>query len=268
MNPALLLLRLELTQIVRNRTVLALFVFFPLIGLILPSLTVLLASRMVVQGTSGTDPLLSPLYQMAQSFATLGQLDLVEAARWLLLRLTANYYLAMPALMVPITAAFAVAGERQRRTLEPLLATPLSDRAFCLGKLLASVLPAVSTSAAAAVLGAVLAALFVHADHGVWLWPDAPWWWALALLMPLLGLLVAQACLWVSVRARDTQAASQISVLVVTPLLLLVMSVIGPRLVLDALAVWWGAAALLLVNLALWPWVLGSFRRSGALARD
>lgn len=268
MNAVGLLLRLELALIRRNRTVLTLFVFFPLLGMVLPSATVLLASKMVVVAASGDDPLLSPLYQMAQSVAAMSGLDLTAAARWLLLRLTANYYLMMPALMVPITASFAVAGERQQRTLEPLLATPLSDRAFCLGKLLSSVLPAVSMSWLAAMVGALLAAVLVYADHGLWLWPDGPWWLALGVLTPLLGLLVAQACLWVSVRARDTQAASQISVLVVTPILVLVMSVLGPRLVLDSGAIGWGALALVAVNALLWPLLRRQFQRTGALGRD
>lgn len=259
------LLRLEWLLTVRNRQVLPLFVLFPLIGLALPSLLVLSASKLLAKAATGNDALLGGLMTMVKSLATIGEIDLTEAMRQILLRVSASYYVMMPGIMVPITAAFAVVGERQRRTLEPLLATPLGDLEFCLGKLGACLIPAVLATWVAAAGGAVVAALVVHADHGVWMWPDQLWWLAVLLLTPVLALAVALVCLAVSIRAGDSQSASQTSALVVMPVLLLGMSLAGPVLVMSPLAVVVAALILLAVDVLLLYAVARMFRRTGVL---
>src|SRR5215470_2862151 len=53
------------------------------------------------------------------------------------------YMLGIPALVPTLIAAYAVAGERDQGTLEPVLTTPVRREEFLLGKALASLLPTV-----------------------------------------------------------------------------------------------------------------------------
>jgi ABC-2 type transport system permease protein len=55
-------------------------------------------------------------------------------------------YQLLPAILASMIAADAFAGERERRTLETLLATPLSENAIFIGKTLASVTFALTVS--------------------------------------------------------------------------------------------------------------------------
>lgn len=260
------LLRLEWLLTVRNRQVLPLYIVFPLIGLALPSLLILLSSKMLLWAQRGDLPGMSSVLLMVKSLASMAQVDLAEAMRQLLLRSSAAYYVLVPTLILPITATFAVVGERQRGTLEAVLATPLSDRRYCLGKLLATWLPAVLLSWLAAFGGAALAALLVHADHGIWMLPDAVWLHGVLMLTPLLALLVALCCLWVSVRARDAQAAVQLCALVLMPVLLLVLSLPGPRMLMNSTVILWTSLLLLVLDLLLLWRVLRALARARLLA--
>ena len=66
-----------------------------------------------------------------------------------LLRATAGMFLLMPIAIASTAAAFSIVGEKQQRTLEPILATPITDRQLLLGKLLASAGPTILVTWAA-----------------------------------------------------------------------------------------------------------------------
>ena len=106
------IVRKELREYRRHGSVVVATAIFPLIFLIQPLFVVFLAS-----GTSA---------------ATLGQ--------WHLLL----YMLAIPVLAPVALAAYAVAGERQQGSLEPILGTPIPREEFLLGKALAALVPAVA----------------------------------------------------------------------------------------------------------------------------
>ncbi len=75
------------------------------------------------------------------------------------------YMLGIPALVPAALAAYAVVGERQQGTLEPLLTTPLRREEFLLGKALASLIPSLAISYI--VYAAVLVAVEVLAARAV-----------------------------------------------------------------------------------------------------
>ncbi len=53
------------------------------------------------------------------------------------------YFLLLPTIIPLAIAVYSIVGEKDQATLEPLLATPISDLELFLGKALASVIPAV-----------------------------------------------------------------------------------------------------------------------------
>jgi ABC-type Na+ efflux pump permease subunit len=155
------------------------------------------------------------------------------------------YLLAIPALVPATLAAFAVVGERQQGTLEPVLTTPVRREEFLLGKALAVLVPSIAISYAVYVFFLVCVELF--AQPGV-----AP---ALLQVPDLLAQLIftpllAGWSIWlgiaISTRASEIRVAQQFGILANLPSVavttLLAFNVIHPTL---ALAV--GGAVLLLV---------------------
>jgi len=125
-------------------------------------------------------------------------------------------------LMIPVNiAAYSIVGEKAARSLEPLLATPITTTELLAGKNLAATTPAVLATwlsfaiyaLGAKVLGTssrVLSAIF-----------DPMWLTAVFVAGPLLAILSVNFCLMVSSRVNDPRVAEQLSAAVMMPLLLL-----------------------------------------------
>ena len=71
--------------------------------------------------------------------------------------------LGIPILVPATLAAFAVAGERQQETLEPILESPISREEFLLGKAIAVFVPAVAISYLVFTLYILIIQLFADA---------------------------------------------------------------------------------------------------------
>ena len=115
-----------------------------------------------------------------------------------------------------ITAATAIAGEKERRTSEALLAAPITDTELFIGKALAAFLPGVVLGYLVQLLfGVLLLAIAAHEQVTVTVEPRVL---AVALLLvPLLTLLVAATGLIASARSNTLLSATQIAALVSLP---------------------------------------------------
>jgi ABC-type transport system involved in multi-copper enzyme maturation permease subunit len=119
------------------------------------------------------------------------------------------YMLGIPALVPAALAAYAVVGERQQGTLEPLLTTPLRREEFLLGKALASLIPSLAISYI--VYAAVLVAVEVLAARAV---AEALLQVPEILAQLVFTPLVASVSIWIgmaiSTRSNDPRTAQQL----------------------------------------------------------
>jgi ABC-type Na+ efflux pump permease subunit len=157
-----------------------------------------------------------------------GVLVAAVAKNWLPL------FLVMPIFLPILIAAQSIGGERERRTLEPLLATPISTAEIILGKSLAAVVPSILiTWTAAAVLCAGLD--FIAAGRmGTLPMPDARWLFGCLVLAPLLALFGNALAVVVSARVLDPRAAQNIAATTVLPLLGVVVGQLAGKFSLGA----------------------------------
>jgi ABC-2 type transport system permease protein len=118
------------------------------------------------------------------------------------------WFMMLPLVLAGGTAADSFAGERERHTLETLLATRLSDRDILLGKVLATVLYCVGITWSCALLGWI--ALNVTKGTNPWFMYTAA---VLALITAgtvLVSLLMTSVGVLVSLRASSVRAATQV----------------------------------------------------------
>jgi ABC-2 type transport system permease protein len=138
---------------------------------------------------------------------------LVEAT----IRNSVGLFLVMPIFLPVILASQSVAGEKERRTLEPLLATPVSARDLVLGKALAAVVPAMGITVVA------FAAFATGADIVAWpvlkrlALPDASFLFAVLVLAPLLSFFGTCMSVLISARVGDARLAQSLAGLLVMP---------------------------------------------------
>ena len=126
------------------------------------------------------------------------------------------YMLCIPAIVPAAVAAYAVVGERQQGTLEPVLTTPVRREEFLLGKALAALVPSV------AIAYAVYA--FFLACVGLWAQPavasallQAPDVLAQLFFTPLLAGWSIWVGIAISARASDFRVAQQLGILASLP---------------------------------------------------
>jgi len=175
------------------------------------------------------------------------------------------YMLSIPALVPVLLASYAVVGERQDGTLEPVLTTPISREELVLGKALAVFVPSIVI--AYLVFGAFLlvVALFAHPGvaPAIIRGPDV-------LVQVIFTPLVAGWSIWlgiaISTRVNDVRVAQQLSVLASLPTIALItllsLSVIHPS---AQLAILFGVV-LLIGNRLGWRLVSSLFDRERLIA--
>jgi ABC-type Na+ efflux pump permease subunit len=139
-----------------------------------------------------------------------------SASRQLAHRHELLYMLGIPALVPAFMAAYSVVGERQQGTLEPVLTTPISREELLLAKALAVLAPSVAVSYA--VYAVFLACVELFGRPGVA--PAivrAPDIIAQLIFTPLITVSSIWIAIAISTRSSDIRVAQQLSVLASLP---------------------------------------------------
>jgi ABC-2 type transport system permease protein len=123
--------------------------------------------------------------------------------------------------MIPITiAAYSIVGEKTTRSLEPLLATPISTVELLAGKTLAAVLPGIVATWACFLIFILLLPI-TGVSQAVRTYITGPTWLlAIAVIGPLMAVLAANFAVIISSRVNDPRVAEQFSAILLVPLLI------------------------------------------------
>jgi ABC-2 type transport system permease protein len=177
----------------------------------------------------------------------------------------------MFSLLVPIFAALSLAaqafvGEKQSKSLEPLLTTPITVPELLLGKVLTPLLLALLLMAATYLLHLVV--MLTLGEAGVWRTLFLPRTLMLYLLIgPLVSVTALLSAAIVSSRANDARSAQQLGGLIVLPLTGLFVAQLAGQFLVNTTALALTAAALLIVNLGLVWLGVRVFQRETILLR-
>jgi len=183
-----------------------------------------------------------------------------------------GYMLAPLFLMLPLTfscivGADSFVGERERKTLEALLNTPTSDGDLFLGKVLASVLPAIAISwLSFGVYTLVVNAAGWSMMGGPW-FPRPTWWPLILWVTPAVATLGMAATVLVSSRVNTFMEAYQLSELLMVLVLGLVVGQVSGVLVLNSGVMLTVGVLVWAVDVVLLRFSVGSLARQKLIAR-
>lgn len=142
------------------------------------------------------------------------------------------YMLLIPVIIPATLAAYSIAGEREQGTLEPLLTTPIRQQEFILGKATAVMIPSVFLSYAVFALFLLATWLFANPAVSSAVFHQGPILLALVLFAPLLAGWAVVVGMAVSVRASEIRVAQQLGTLGSFPplgvIVLLAVGVVHP----------------------------------------
>ena len=216
------LVRKDIREVLHMKMVVMPMIVVPLLLCILiPAVLTILGYTMGVAMINGVDMIEKaiPLYPVPESIQSLEVKILYIFLNYSFLPL----FMVIPVMVSSIITANSVVGEKERKTLETLLYTPITNREFIAAKLLGSFLPGYALT----VVGFLLYFLVVNGIslyfEGILLVRSLIWIPGILLFAPALSLLGLAVTLMVSVKAKTYMEAQQMSALIVLPLVLLIV---------------------------------------------
>lgn len=219
MNKIKTIIHKEWAEVFKNRMVLFTVIFLPLIMVALPLGTMAALNTWEGNASSTQGLSESDLAFFGEMCAGLSEMDCTQVYT---LNLFTLMLMILP-VVIPVTiAAYSIVGEKTSRSLEPLLATPITTEELVIGKVIAAVVPAVLATWLAYAIYLLGARLMVPANIFAYL-IEPMWLLAILVVSPLLTLLAVAVALMISSRTSDPRVAEQLSGLVVLPLLLLIV---------------------------------------------
>lgn len=180
-------------------------------------------------------------------------------------------FFAVMLVMIPVTAsmslaAYSVVGEKQARSLEPLLVTPITTFELLGAKVLGAFVPSMILTAAFFAIYVLAAALF--ARPGVaWVLLGPRTAGTVFILGPLAALAALQMAVCVSSRVNDARTAQQIGVFVILPIAGLLVGQLAGAIQLTVTLIAWITLGLLVINVALMRVAIALFDRETILTR-
>ena len=175
------------------------------------------------------------------------------------------YFMLLPAIIPLAIAVYSIVGEKEQTTLEPLLATPISDTELFLGKALASVIPAVLVNWIS--FGLFLGVTRLLVGRFLLQTLTLPWLASIFGLTPLLALFSVGVTMIVSSRASDARAAYQFSSLAILPGLVPLIVYSSMKTIVDMRLILLEAVLLVVAGAVVLYFAIKLFRREQILTR-
>ena len=258
-------IRKDLSVVLRSKAILLPLILLPVILLmIIPIVFGGIATVPFSEGDAAElESILPP--GMSEDFAGLtgGEMWMTYA----LVYMMAPLYLIIPLMVASVIAADSFVGERERKTLEALLHTPITNWELLVAKLLAGWLAAMAVALGGFVIYTIMANLVGYLVIGRLFFPTLMWVVIVLWVMPATAGLGLTTMVLVSIRVNTFQEAYQLGGAVVIPIIALMIGQISG-------VMYFSVGLTLLLGLVLWIvdgallWFgVKTFRRSELIAR-
>jgi ABC-2 type transport system permease protein len=176
-------------------------------------------------------------------------------------------FIIVPATLPTIIATYSIVGEKNNRSLEPLLATPTTDGELLAGKIFSSFIPSMGSTLLAFTLGAVLLDVILIPRTGFPLLPTPTWILSMLLLAPTACLMSVLACVLVSSKVSDVRAAQQLGGFVVMPVIVLMLGVLSGYIFLSPIMIFVIAGLYGILDIGLFYFAKAIFNRETILTK-
>lgn len=179
----------------------------------------------------------------------------------------APLFLLIPSISATVIGSSSFVGEKERRTIEGLLYTPITNRELVLGKILASLIPSIVISWTAFACYALLVNFYGRRVIEHVFFPTESWVVLLLAMVPLIAFLTVALVVAVSGRSTSSQSAQGTSFLVVMPVIMLTIGQSAGLLLFDVAAMWVASGVVLVINVLVFLAVARIFNRERILTK-
>lgn len=261
MNRIKAIIAKEWREVFKNKFVIFTVSFLPLMITALPLITLYFA------GGSDDFSGLSTADLPPQFMALCGDLSAGDCMLYYLVTQFILLFMMVPVIVPMTIASYSIVGEKTTRTLEPLLATPVSTIEILVGKGLAGVIPAVLATWGGYLVYAAGAHFMVGNPVVVSKLFDPLWMISIFLVGPLLSLFGVSISVMISSRVNDPRVAEQISGIFVLPVVGLFIGQMTGLILINEQFILWMAAVLAALDAVLFYFAVQVFQRETILSR-
>lgn len=256
-----IIIRKEWMEVFKNKMVLFTVIFLPLLLTVIP---------LVILGVMGEDAGLENMEaEMPQQFSAIcpeglggGECFQVYMASQFMIM-----FMIMP-LVIPATiSSYSIVGEKTTRSLEPLLATPITTGELLVGKGLAAAIPAVLATYVAFALFGIGSLIMIENPVVLRALFDSRWLLAVFVVGPLLALSAVAVSVIVSSRVNDPRVAEQVSMVIIVPVLAVFFGQLAGLFLISRVLVVISAVVLAAVDALLLYLAVRLFQRETILTR-
>jgi len=185
----------------------------------------------------------------------------------MMLNMVLMIFIIVPATLPTIIASYSIVGEKNNRSLEPLLATPTSDGELLAGKIFSSFIPSMGATLLAFLLGIIFLDILFIPHVGYAPLPTLTWLLCIFLIAPTACIMSVLACVIISSKVSDVRAAQQVGGFVVMPVVALMLAVISGFIFLSPLMIFVVAALYGLLDIGLFYFARAIFSRDSILEK-
>jgi ABC-2 type transport system permease protein len=261
MSRILALFGRELRELRLNRTFFQTMALFPVLMVGLPVVTIIFFSN-AVRGVITSTSIAGGIVSEAGSIKGSSTADILGAVVVICL----SFFLPVPMVLPMTIASYSVVGEKEKKSLEPLLVTPIKTSELLIGKALSAVVPTVLLCWSSFIALLIIMLFILNEDVlkviDLWVWAVMVLSWT-----PLLAVMTALTGIMLSSRAKDARAAQQTGSLMVLPLLLLVLGLAFGFIRINWAWCWGGISVGLILDVVLYQFSLKIFERENILTR-
>jgi ABC-2 type transport system permease protein len=210
----------DLGQVRQNTMVWLPMVILPVILQVIMPLFMILLPQLGGQESMNMEDIEPLIRLMPASLNPAGATTTPEAL-WVIMSscyMFAPFFLIVPLMVSSILAADSIVGEKERKTLESLLYTPLSDAELYIAKALVSILPALSLTVVSFVVYTIVVNAAGYATVGRLFFPTLIWWPLVFWVAPAVSVAGLGVTVLISSKAKSFMQAQQSSGILVLPI--------------------------------------------------
>ena len=128
-------------------------------------------------------------------------------------------FMIIPLAIPAAISSYSIVGEKVNRSLEPLLATPITTSELLIGKSLSAIIPALAATWTGFTIFIIGSWIMISNPEVIGNFLDGRWLIAIFIIGPLMALSAVSFSIIVSSRVNDPRVAEQVSMIIILPVL-------------------------------------------------
>lgn len=135
----------------------------------------------------------------------------------------APFFLIIPVMVASVIAGNSLVGEKERKTIEGLLYTPITETELLMAKVLSALVPAMAVTWISFIVYTLTVHIVAFSIMPFIFFPNLIWWIIMIFVVPTLSFIAICLIIIFSERAKSYMEAQQLSAFLIIPLVLVLV---------------------------------------------